>query len=145
MSPQIDKEYIQTGKIRWVFRNFAFLSQDSLFAAEATYCAGEQDKFWPLHDKLYLLQSTNSAVSFSKENLKRYAAEVGLNEQTFNTCLDTSKYASQVSKDAQYAQAQGVGGTPTFLVNGRAVNVMDRDPQTTIRNFRAILDAELNK
>jgi protein-disulfide isomerase len=145
VGPQIDKEYVQTGKVRWVFRNFAFLSQDSYNAAEASYCAQEQGKFWPLHDILFSNQGAESGSTFSMDNLKRFAKQSGLEESAFNACLDSRKYKDQVTKDNQYAQAQGVQGTPTFFMNGRAINVMDRDPQATINNLRRELDAELKK
>ena len=143
MSPQISKEYVDTGKVRWIFRNFAFLTQDSLNAAEAAYCANEQDKFWPLKEVLYANQGSESATTFSKEQLKKLAKDAGIEPTAFNTCLDSGKYSAQVAKDRQYGEQQGVQGTPTFMINGRPVNVMDRDPQTTLKNFRRELDAAL--
>lgn len=145
MSPTIDQEYVQTNKVHWVYRVMAFLGQESNWAAEASYCADEQGKFWPYHDKLYENQSGEGGGAFSKDNLKRYASELGLNTSAFNSCLDSNKYVDQVRRDNDAAGQSGIRGTPTFLINGRTANVMTRDAQATIQNFRSLLDAELGK
>jgi len=143
VGPQVIKEYVDTGKVRWTFRNLAFLSQDSLNAAEATYCAQDQDKFWPFHAKLYASQGSESAATFGKDQLKVIAKDLGFDASAFNACLDSGKYAAQVNKDNTYASQQGVNSTPTFLINGKATNLMTTDPAKTIQNFRNALDAAL--
>jgi protein-disulfide isomerase len=143
VSPQITKEYVDSGKVYWIFHNLAFLSQDSLNAAEATYCAQDQNKFWPFHDKLYASQGSESASTFGKDQLKQFAKDLGLDATAFNACLDSGKYAAQVNKDNSYASQQGVSSTPTFFINGKAANLMAADPAKAIQNFRAALDAAL--
>jgi len=143
VSPQIIKEYVDTGKIRWVFRNLAFLSQESLDAAEATHCANEQDKFWPYHDKLFSIASATGI--YTRDNLKKLAKDAGLDETAFNACLDSKKYAAQVSKDNQLAEQSGVNSTPSFLVNGRIVMLTGNNEAAWIANFKKELDAELAK
>lgn len=145
MSPQLDQEYVQTGKVRWVFRNFAFLSQDSLNAAEATYCANDQNKFWPFEEKLFANQGAESASTLTRENIKLLAQQAGLDTNVFNTCYDGRKYTSQVTKDSQYAQQSGVTGTPSFFVNSRLYGLQGGTPQDWLANFRKTLDAELAK
>ncbi len=136
---------MQTGKVRWVYRIMAFLGPESGWAAEAAYCADEQGQFWPYHDKLYQSQGSEGGGGFSKDNLKRYARELGLNTSPFNSCLDSAKYAAQVQSDTNTAGQAGIRGTPSFLVNGRLVNVMDREPKVAMKNFRSVFDAELSK
>ncbi|MDP1629599.1 MAG: thioredoxin domain-containing protein, partial [bacterium] len=80
---QIIEKYVKTGKVKMVFRNFAFLGEASFFAAEATECANEQDKFWEFHDYLFSRQSGEGQSPFSKDNLKKFAAELGLNAEKF--------------------------------------------------------------
>lgn len=150
MSPTIDKEYVDTGKVKWVYHVMAFLDgnspqQESHWAAEAAYCADDQGKFWDMEEKLYDKQGGENAGAYSKANLKLYAQELGLNTQAFNACLDGGKYSGQVNRDNQQGSLAGVSGTPTFFVNGQAVNVMNRDANITISNFRSVLDAALSK
>ena len=143
VSPQIFKEYVDTGKVRWVFRNLSFMSQESLWAAEGTHCANEQDKFWPYHDKVFAAPTTTGALS--RDNLKKLAKEAGLNDTSFNACMDSGKYAGQIEKDNSFAEQSGVNSTPTFLVNGRLVMLSGANEAAWIANFKKELDAELAK
>ncbi len=118
---QIDQQYIRSGKVRFGYWNFAFLGSESTWSAEAAECAADQDQFWAYHDKLYDSQSGENQGAFSKDNLKRFAEEIGLNTQVFNECLDSGKYTSLIQEDTQASQSLGVQSTPTFLVNGQPV------------------------
>jgi len=97
------------------------LGAESNWAAEAAECAADQDKFWAYHDKLYESQAGENQGAFNKDNLKKFAEEIGLDTQTFNECLDSGKYTSLIQEDTQAAQSLGVQSTPTFLVNGQPV------------------------
>src|SRR3972149_4035473 len=119
--PQIDEAYIQSGKVRLGYWNFAFLGDESTWAAEAAECAADQDKFWEYHDKLYASQSGENQGAFNKDNLKKFAEELDLDTQTFNECLDSGKYTSLIQDDTNTSSALGVQSTPTFLINGQAV------------------------
>ncbi len=149
MSPQIIKDYIDTGKVRYVFRNWViFPGTDSTNAAEATYCAQEQDKFWPYHDKLFAASNENNGV-FAADAVKRIAKETGLDSAAFNTCFDSKKYADQVTKDKQYGQQvgqqKGFSGTPAFLINDTATGLKGADANAWIANLKKELDAALAK
>ncbi len=119
--PQLDEQYIQSGKVRFAYFNFAFLGDESTWAAEAAECAADQDKFWEYHDKLYSSQSGENQGAFNKDNLKKFAEELGLDTPAFNDCLDSGTYTSLVQDDTQLSSSLGVRSTPTFLVNGQAV------------------------
>lgn len=121
VGPQIDAEYIQSGKVRLGYWNFAFLGDESTWAAEAAECAADQDKFWEYHDILYASQSGENQGAFNKDNLKKFAEELGLDPQTFNECLDSGKYTSLIQDDTSTSSALGVQSTPTFLINGQGV------------------------
>ena len=120
-APQIEEQYIKTGKARFGFMNFAFLGDESNWSAEAAECAADQNKFWEFHDKLYSSQSGENKGAFNKDNLKKFAQELGLDTSTFNTCLDSGKYTALIQADTQASSALGVQSTPTFLVNGQPV------------------------
>ena len=117
--PQIDKTYIQTGKVRFGYYDFAFLGQESNWAAEAAECAADQDKFWEYHDKLYSSQSGENQGAFNKDNLKKLAKDLGLDTRAFNECLDSGKYTQLIQDESSAASSIGVRSTPTFLVNGQ--------------------------
>ena len=113
--------YLQTGVVRFGYLQFAFLGPESQWAAEASECAAEQDAFWEYHDRLFDSQSGENQGAFSKDNLKQFAADLGLDTQDFDACLDSGKYASTVEDETQTTQSLGVRSTPTFLINGRPV------------------------
>jgi protein-disulfide isomerase len=105
--------------VRFGYQHMAFLGPESQWAAEASECAAEQEAFWVYHDRLYDRQSGGNQGAFNQDNLKRLAAELGLDGAAFNTCLDSGKYASLVRTETATVQSLGVTGTPAFLVNGR--------------------------
>lgn len=97
----------------------AFLGLESRWAAEASECAAEQGKFWEYHDKLFASHSGENQGAFSKDNLKRFAADLRLDTTKFNACLDSGKFASLVENETTSAQSLGVQSTPSFLINGQ--------------------------
>ncbi len=115
--PQIKDLYIKTGKARLVFRDFAFLGDESLSAAEAARCAGDQQKFWEYHDYLYNHQKGENQGGFSDANLKQFAAALNLDTGEFNACLSSHKYLDFVKKETTLGQQLGVSGTPTTFFN----------------------------
>jgi len=114
------------------------LHGESGWAANAAECANEQGKFWEYHDKLADEGLTGQAV-FNKANLKKYAAELGLDASKFNACVDSDKYLSIVQASSAEAQARGFPGTPTFLVNERVLQIRSLDFSEFARAFDALL------
>jgi protein-disulfide isomerase len=103
-----------------VFRHYAFLGQESLWAAEASECAAEQGKFFPYFDKLNVqTPSGRNSGAYSKDSLKRYAGEVGLDQIAFNTCVDSGRYTAKVQAETAAGAAKGVNSTPSVFVNGQ--------------------------
>ncbi|MCF7900957.1 DsbA family protein [Candidatus Woesearchaeota archaeon] len=114
---QIVSNYVDSGKVKIVFKHFPLgFHAQAQKAAEASECAGEQGKFWEMHDMLFEKGVTGSVAGF-----KKYAADLGLDTTKFDSCLDTGKYASKVSADMAEGQASGVTGTPGFIVQGELV------------------------
>jgi protein-disulfide isomerase len=118
---QLRRDYVDTGKVRFVFRHFPFIGNESTWAAEASECANDQGRFWDYHDKLYEQQGNENSGAFSQDNLKRFAAELGLDTTKFNACLDSGKYQSQVQAAYNEAVKRRVNSTPTILVNGKVI------------------------
>ncbi|MCH7527439.1 MAG: DsbA family protein [Planctomycetes bacterium] len=110
--PFIKTKYIDTGRVRWVYRHYAFLRR-SEFVAQASECADDQDMFWEYHDALF---ESIGPLPFSDESLKAIAADLELSESTFDSCLDDGDRADRVQADFESCVALGVMGTPTFYV-----------------------------
>lgn len=120
--PQLRQQYVDTGKVKFVWRNFVNYGSESQDSAIAAYCAGEQDKFWEYHDTLYRNQSGIQQGAFSKNNLQKFADELGLDRATFDTCLDGISFDSVIAADKQLGRNDfSVNATPTFFVNGLKV------------------------
>lgn len=120
---QIIKNYVNTGKARFVFKHFAFLGQQSVWAAEASECAKEQGKFWEYHNWLYQNQASESDLTYySKANLIKYSGNIaGIDTAKFASCLNKGTYTKYVANELAQGQTAGVTGTPTTFVNGLAI------------------------
>jgi protein-disulfide isomerase len=125
--------------VRFGYFNFAFLGDESGWAAEAAECAGEQNAFWEYHDYLFSHQNGENQGSFSKDNLKGFAATLGLDTTAFNTCLDSGKYTQFVQDQTNLARQLGVQSTPTFAVNGQGVTGAQ-----TFDTFQKLIEGILN-
>jgi protein-disulfide isomerase len=126
--PQVVQNYVNTGKVRMVFRDFAFLGPESVAAAEAAQCAEDQNKLWAYHDALYTAKigdenrggSENDGFYTTAEFLK-LAQQVGLNIPTFTSCINNNTNANIVAQEKSDAGAAGVNSTPSFFLNGTAI------------------------
>ncbi len=118
--PIIKTNYIDTNKAKLYFVDFPWAGADSIAAAESSYCAGDQGKYWEYHDYLYQHQGGIQTGWASTSNLKSYAASLGLDTNQFNTCLDSGKYSDRVSYNREVGLSKGVQGTPTFFIIGPA-------------------------
>ena len=112
---------VKDGQVRLVFRHKAFLGEESTQAAAASECAAEQGQFWPYHDRLYAEQNGRNAGTFSKTNLKRFGADLGLDKASFDACVDGDQAVARIRAEAQAADQRGVTRTPTLFVNGQKI------------------------
>lgn len=125
--PQLKENYIDTGKVKLVYRDFPLSSihPSAQKAAEAAECADDQGKYWEYHDILFENQNT-WASGDSVAEFKSYASQLGLNTQNFNQCLDSGKYTQEVRNDIQDGINLGVTGTPTFFILDKNGNVVEK-------------------
>lgn len=141
---QIKKEYIDTGKVKYVVRDFPLsFHPHAQKTAEATECADDQGKFWDMHDKIFETQATWNNSTDIVPTLKQYAADLKLNTSTFNTCLDSSKYKDEVAKDLADGSASGVNGTPGFWVLGPDGKTAQISGAVPFANFKQAIDPML--
>lgn len=119
--PQIVEIYVREGDVYFVYRNFPFLGQESLEAANASLCAAQQGEFWPYADYLFANQTGENVGAFTEARLQAMAQEVGLSMDEFERCSSRNEMQSQVQ--AQYSEGLdlGVNSTPTFFVNGQMI------------------------
>ncbi len=140
--PSIKSKYVDTGKVRLVYRDFPLgFHENAQKAAEAAECAGKQGKYFAMHDKIF-----ENQVSLSLDNLKKWAGEVGLDTTKFNTCLDSGETAAEVQKDLQDGSTAGVRGTPGFFIgktNGNTAQLISG--AYPFEAFQQIIDASLAK
>jgi len=108
--------YIETGKVNLVFMDLPFLGRDSITAAQATYCADDQGKYWEYHETLYNFQEAIDNGWASKDRLVSFAFNLDMNMDEFNDCMDSSKYAKRVKANYDESQRFGAEATPTFLI-----------------------------
>jgi protein-disulfide isomerase len=122
------------GKIRMVYRNLPLTSihPDAMGAAEAAMCAGEQDAYWPFHNKLF------TSDSLTQPTFLQYAQELSLNVDQFKTCITNEKYKEAIQADSDFAINMGIRSTPTFFINGLAV--VGAQPLDV---FKQVIDKEL--
>lgn len=110
--PQIEKEYVETGRVKHVFMDFPlYMHKNAFKAAEAGNCAGDQGRFWEMHDTLFANQN-----ALSQDDLSKHAETLGLDIAKFKECLDTEKSAGQIKKDMAEGQKAGITGAPAFLL-----------------------------
>jgi protein-disulfide isomerase len=142
--PVLRKEYVQTGKVRYVFRDFPLdqLHPHARKAAEAAHCAGDQDKFWEMHDKLF-----ENAKALAAPQLVEHARALGLDAGKFNECLSSERHSPRVERGLADGTAAGVRGTPGFVI-GRTVpgDTLEGTPirgAQSLQTFRRIIDSLL--
>ncbi|HII16584.1 TPA: DsbA family protein [Candidatus Woesearchaeota archaeon] len=134
--PQIEEQYINTGKVRLIYRDFPLsFHPQAQKAAEASECADDQGKYWEMHDLLF-----GKGVAGGVTTFKQYAEDLALDTKTFNECLDSGEKAAEISADLADGSAVGVSGTPGFFING--IPVSGAQPFSV---FKQVIDEELAK
>ncbi len=116
---QFVKDYVDTGKVYFTYSVFQFNEDETIKAAEAAYCAGDQNRFFEMQKLLF--ENSTFAGAFADSSIKSYAKQLELNMTEFNQCLDTDAQLANIRSDTANARALGVTGTPMFDVNGTIV------------------------
>ena len=163
--PLLRQYYIDTDKVRFVYRSMGNFVSDNIAraaaaqgtsipaktesqdAALAAYCAGDQNKFWEMHAYLFANALGEDAGSFTDRRLAAIAKKAGLNMDQFNSCYSSGKFKDRVQQDAQDGQAANITGTPgfiiTYTVNGETKT--DRiDGAEQFSTFQQKLETALN-
>ncbi|MFC1613393.1 DsbA family protein [Patescibacteria group bacterium] len=133
--PNLTKDYIDTGKVKLVYRHFPLsFHQNALPAAEATECAGAQDKFWEMHDAIFAV----NGEELSLEKFAQMAEDLDLDMDKYNSCMDNHETVGKIQADMQSAQAVGVNGTPGVYIGDQLVS-----GAVPYSDFKQIVDEKL--
>jgi len=144
---QVVTEYVNTGKVYYVFNHYPFLDDNSFTkesdqSANASMCAGEQGRFWDYHDMLYANQSGENQSAFSDRRLVAFAETLGLDMDAFNACFEENRYQDEINEDIASGRALGVNSTPSVFVNGQLISP-DRVP--SYEELKAAIEAQLTQ
>ena len=112
----INEDFIKTGKVKIIFKDFPLNGADSKLAAEASYCAQDQEKYWKYHDELYKNWGGERTGWITRESLTKFAEIVEIDVEKFNKCLDDHKYENKIDLLYEFGKEIGINATPSFLV-----------------------------
>ncbi|RMW40185.1 MAG: disulfide bond formation protein DsbA [Nitrosopumilus sp.] len=112
----LEEDFIKTGKVKVIFKDFPLNGPDSVLAAEASFCAHDQEKYWEYHDELYKNWGGERTGWITRESLDKFASTVSLDLEEFNTCLDEHQYQNRVNGLYDFGREIGIDATPSFLV-----------------------------
>lgn len=121
VKPQIDATYVETGEAQFHFYDFPLttIHAHAFLAARAARCARDQGQFWLYHDVLFARQSQWSVSTSPSRQFVEYAGEVGLDQESFETCLRSDRFADVVTAEIHLARGLGITGTPSLIVSAR--------------------------
>lgn len=122
VKPEIIEHYVETGIVRFIWRDFPVITENSLPAARAARCAQEQGAFWEYHDALYEVLDEDGSRAFDDAKFSNLAKDLSLDTARFDGCLEDNPHQSVIARDIQHARQLGARATPTFLVNGYLVS-----------------------
>jgi protein-disulfide isomerase len=118
--PTIREQLIQTGKVRWRYRDFPLPShRHSRLASHAAHCAGEQQKFWEMHDELFVSHSWAQRDRDPSRMFRDFATRIGLDVGAYDACMESGRHGGRIEASRLEGERKGVSGTPTFFINGR--------------------------
>ena len=134
------QRYVETGHVKFVWHDFAWIGEESRLAAQAARCSGRQGKFWEYHDHLYNNQRGENRGQFAPPSLKQFAADLKLDTAAFDSCLDSGPDLDAIRQELTAVRSAGLVATPVFVLNGQRM-AGARSPE----QFAEAIEAELAK
>jgi len=141
--PQIVKDYIADGKVKFYFLDFDLVGPDSITLSEGAWCADEQGKYYEYHDYAYSHQGAENSRWGSLNNVKSFASDLGLDAQKFNTCLDSKKYELRIQQLYQLGQNLGITGTPTMFIGNEKIGFTKITGAQPYEAFQQVINSYL--
>ena len=134
--PDITERLIQTGKIRWRFKDRPLEGHPkTLPAHQAAACAGEQGKFWDMFNQLYVNQTEWVEARNTPKKIREYAQKIGLDMAKYDACVDSNRYMARLAAEARRATERGITSTPSFVVGNTKI------PGTTYDEIKHAVDS----
>jgi protein-disulfide isomerase len=136
--PELERDYIATGKVRWVFVNFPLtqLHDNAVPAAELAMCSGQQGKFWEVHDLIFRNQAAWAPLKEPGAYFLTFADSAGLDRTALQKCLVSRETVDEIEQDAVGSVRSGANSTPTFYIEGGLL-----EGAQPVRVFRQVLDS----
>ena len=139
----IVENYIETGKVKMIFKDFTIIGPDSINAAHGAHCANDQGLFWEYHDILYDNWTGENNGWASSENLLKFAQQTGLDVEQWSQCMINSEHSEIITASNQDAKTLGLTGTPSFFVIDSENNVTKLFGAQPYEQFKRIFDSTL--
>jgi protein-disulfide isomerase len=139
------KNYVQTGKVKMIFKDYNIIGPDSVNASHGAHCAKDQGLFWEYHDILYSNWTGENNGWASSENLEKFAQESGLDMDKWSECMLNGKHSQTILASNQDAKSLELTGTPAFFVigpDGKTTRLFGAQPYET---FEQVFENELKK
>ena len=139
------KNYVETGKVRMIFKDFNIIGPDSIRASHGAHCANDQGLFWEYHDILYSNWTGENNGWASSKNLAKFAQEIGLDMDEWSECVTNGPHSQTILASNEDAKSLKITGTPAFFVigpDGKTTRVFGAQPFET---FERIFEIELKK
>ena len=141
----IIKNYVETGKVKIMFKDLIVVGDDSVSAAHAAHCAKDQEMFWAYHFTLYNNWNGEGTGWITNNNLNRFAEDLELNMNEFSECMLDNRWNDLILASQKDGQSLGIGGTPAFFLIGPADHVTKIDGAQPYSVFVEVFEAELAK
>jgi len=139
------ENFIKTGKVKMIFKDFTIIGPDSVNAAHGTHCANDQGKFWEYHDILYNNWTGENNGWASSDNLLRFAQEIELDIDQWSDCMIDERYSQIISNSSKDARELGITGTPAFFVIGPDNKITRISGAQPYESFEKTFNSELEK
>ncbi len=139
------KNYVETGKVKMIFKDYNIIGPDSVSASHGSHCAKDQGMFWEYHDILYSNWTGENNGWASTENLEKFAQEIGLDMETWTECMSNGVHSQTILASNEDARSLELTGTPAFFVigpDGGTTKLFGAQPYQTFEN---VFESELKK
>ena len=135
----IVEQYVVNGEVNFVYKDFPLNGPSSIMASEASYCAKEQGKFWQYHDIIYENWEGENTGWVTRNALERFAENIGLDMNKFNSCMNDSKYHQKVLDNEEFARKINIDATPYFIIfdDENAYRIIGAQP---IERFKQVFE-----
>ena len=147
--PQLEQNYISTGKVKFVYRDFPIqnIHPNAVPAALVSECADDQNKFWEIHDKIFETQSIWKDLEPSQAvgMFRQFASNMGLDMETFDACITSGKHLQEINNDLNDGRTYGITGTPAFFVGNDKIGFAKISGAQPFSSFQGIIEKQLGR